>query len=218
MPKLNPIAVTAPTPEPVRIAVFASGSGSNAEVLIRHFAQSPLGRVVVVIGNKAEAGVVARAARLGVPFECISGRSTPADVAELLDILAEYAIDLIALAGYLRRVPPEVVAAYPRRMVNVHPALLPRHGGQGMYGERVHRAVLAAGDAESGVTLHWVDADYDTGPVIRQARVAVQPGWGPAELAQAIHTLEHSLYPEVLDKICADLQAQQASDGPTFGQ
>ena len=195
-------------PEPLRIAVFASGAGSNAEVLIRHFADSPRGRVVVVIGNKPEAGVVARAQRLGVPFERISGRNSPADVAELLDILAEYAVDLIALAGYLRRVPPEVIAAFAERIVNLHPALLPSYGGPGMYGLHVHRAVLAAGERQSGVTIHRVDADYDTGPILAQATLAVEPHWSAEDLAQAIHTLEHRLYPEVLDKICAELQAQ----------
>ncbi len=193
---------------PVRIAVFASGSGSNAEVLMQHFAASVRGRVVVIVCNRRQAGVIARAERLGVPRELISGGASPADVAELLDILAEYAVDLIALAGYLKKIPLEVITAYPHRIVNLHPALLPSYGGQGMYGLHVHRAVLAAGEAESGISFHWVAAEYDTGPVIRQVRLRIAPGWTAEDLAQAIHTLEHLHYPEVLDKICAELQGQ----------
>jgi len=205
---MGALSDTIPAVERVRIAVFASGSGTNAEAVIRHFAQSPHGQVVVVICNRPQAGVIARAKALGVPVELISGGNSPADQAELLDILAEHNVSLIALLGYLRRVPESVIQAFPHRIVNLHPALLPKFGGPGMYGAHVHNAVLAAGEPESGISLHYADADYDTGELIFQARTPVLPGWSADDLAAAIHTLEHQHVPEVLDKICRELAAQ----------
>lgn len=196
---------------PIRLAVFASGSGSNAEVLMRHFAASPWARVVVVVTNNPQAGVIERAARLGVPVEVIPKDGAMADPAPLLAILKQYEVGFIALAGYLKKIPPVLIHRYPRLIANIHPALLPKFGGKGMYGMHVHQAVLAAykanNVAESGITIHYVDEHYDHGDVIFQSRVAIGPDWDAARLQQEVHHLEHQHYPRVLENIFRALGA-----------
>ena len=181
---------------PVRVAVLASGGGTNLQALLDALTDSPLARVARVITNRSTAGALERAKRSGVPTTVLRD---PADAAELLAALdQEPAADLVVLAGYLKLVPRPVVARFRWRMINIHPALLPAHGGPGMYGRRVHEAVLASGAADSGVTVHYVDEQYDRGPIIAQTRVPVQPGDTADSLAARVLEAEHGLLPKVV--------------------
>ena len=183
-----------------RMVIFASGNGTNAERIMTYFADSNLAEVVLVLTNNEDAGVRSRAERAGVNALVLS-KDIYNDGEALLDVLKSARADLIVLAGYLKLVPAEVVAAYPRSIVNIHPSLLPNYGGKGMYGGRVHRAVIDSGDAESGITIHYVNEVYDQGEVILQATCDVEQGWGPDELAAAIHQLEHTHFPVVIEKV-----------------
>ena len=180
-----------------RIAIFASGSGSNAEVMIRHFSASPLARVTLLLSNNPEAGALARAKNLGV--ETVVFDRELFHSSAMAGVLASHGIDYIVLAGFLWLVPPALVDAYRDRIVNIHPALLPAYGGKGMYGERVHRAVLANGEKESGITIHKVNELYDSGDMIAQYRLAVRPDDTPETLASRIHALEHRYFPLVIE-------------------
>jgi len=182
---------------PVRVAGLASGGGTNLQALLDVLHDSPLARVVRVVTNRPEAGALERARRSGVPATVLKD---PDDAAELLAAL-DPGVDLVVLAGYLKLVPPPVVARFRWRMINIHPALLPAHGGPGMYGRRVHEAVLASGVAESGVTVHYVDEQYDRGSIIAQARVPVQLGDTPQTLAARVLEAEHRLLPLVVLKL-----------------
>lgn len=181
------------------IALFASGSGSNAENIVRYFAHRPDLRFVVFC-NKPGAGVVERAARLGLPVVMFD-RDSLYETGKVLDYLRAHEVSLVVLAGFLWLVPAALVQAYPQRIVNIHPALLPKFGGKGMYGDRVHRAVLAAGEAESGITIHYVNEHYDEGQVIVQARCPVLPGDTPEALAARVHALEYAHYPRVVESL-----------------
>ncbi len=181
---------------PVRVAVLASGGGTNLQTLLDALHDSPLARVARVITNRPDAGALERARRSGVPATVLRD---PDDATELLAALAEgRGADLVVLAGYLKLVPPPVVARFRWRMINIHPALLPAHGGPGMYGRRVHEAVLASGATESGATVHYVDEQYDRGPIIAQERVPVRPGDTTATLAARVLEAEHRLLPRVV--------------------
>ncbi|HUQ45702.1 MAG TPA: phosphoribosylglycinamide formyltransferase [Gemmatimonadaceae bacterium] len=184
-----------------RIAVLASGGGSNLQALLDHFAALGEGRagdVVLVASNHADAGALERARAAGIPTSALSANGDELDV-----LLAEHAIDLVVLAGYLRFVPVPVTRRYAGRMVNVHPALLPQFGGPGMYGARVHRAVLAARATSSGPTVHFVDEMYDHGAVIAQWRVPVQLTDDEQSLAARVLRAEHLLYPRVVQAVAA---------------
>lgn len=183
-----------------RLAVFASGGGSNLQAFLDRFADAAHVRVALVASDRADAGALARAASAGVEAVHIpvSGRA-PHDVTrDTLDALAAHDIDFIALAGYLRLVPQQVVAAYRGRILNIHPALLPSFGGPGMYGRRVHEAVLAAGCRVTGATVHYVDERYDEGRIIAQWPVPVLPGDDPVTLAARVLRIEHRMYPAVV--------------------
>ena len=185
-----------------RVAVLASGGGSNLQAILDHFAtlgHAP-GRVVLVVSDRKDANALNRARAAGIEAVHLpAGRA----VSELGPMLAGRHIDVVALAGYLRLVPPDVTRAFRGRIVNVHPALLPEFGGPGMYGIRVHTAVLASGAKESGATVHFVDEDYDRGAIIAQARVPVHAGDTPHSLAERVLQEEHSLYPKVVAALCA---------------
>lgn len=180
---------------PMRVAVCVSGGGSNLNALLQAFPPGSEAEVVLVMSNRADAPALDRARARGIPAVTLDD---PASGAEWLRRLEEHRADLVVLAGYLRLVPPDVVAAWRGRMVNVHPALLPAFGGPGMYGARVHRAVLESGARESGATVHLVDEDYDRGLVLAQARVPVEPGDTPERLAARVLAAEHRLLPEVV--------------------
>ena len=189
-----------------RIAVFVSGGGTNLQALVDHFnrqdASAP-GRIALVISDRPGAGALERAERAGIPWRVIqvAGRPEEDVVRETLAALEAEGIRFVALAGYLRRIPADVVRAYHGRMTNIHPALLPAFGGKGMYGLRVHRAVLDAGCRISGATVHLVDEEYDTGPIVAQWPVPVLPGDTPETLAERVLRVEHRLYPAALEAL-----------------
>ncbi|HEV8380892.1 MAG TPA: phosphoribosylglycinamide formyltransferase [Gemmatimonadales bacterium] len=185
------------TARPVRVAVLVSGGGTNLQALLDALQQSPpsLARVTRVISNRPDAGALARARR-AVPPVATTVLRDPSDAAELLRALED--ADLVVLAGYLKLVPAAVVSRFRGRMINIHPALLPDFGGPGMYGQHVHAAVLASGARESGVTVHYVDEEFDRGQIIAQERVAVHPADTPETLAARVLEAEHRLLPRVV--------------------
>lgn len=183
---------------PVRLAILASGGGSNLQAILDYFREPAAARaaeVVLVASNRADAGALARARAGNVPAAIIAD---PADGAALAGLLAAHRVDCVALAGYLKLVPHEVTERWGGRIVNIHPALLPKFGGAGMYGRRVHEAVLAAGERESGATVHHVDDAYDRGAIVAQERVPVEPGDTADSLAARVLAAEHRLYPRTL--------------------
>jgi phosphoribosylglycinamide formyltransferase-1 len=192
-----------------RIAVLASGRGSNLQAILEYLDKSS-GRaayeVAVVISNKSDSGALELARTRGIPNAVVDANDA---VESLTGLLRAHRADIVALAGYLKKIPAAVVAEFPARIVNIHPALLPSHGGAGMYGDRVHSAVLAAGEQETGVTVHLVDAEYDRGPIVAQWRVPVLPGDDARSLGARVLAVEHALYPRALDIIAAlhDLKA-----------
>jgi phosphoribosylglycinamide formyltransferase 1 len=179
----------------MRVAVAVSGRGSNLEALLRALGPTAPARVVLVLSNRADSGALERARAHAVASEVLHD---PADAAEWLARLQRHRIDLLVLAGYVKLVPAAVIARYRERIVNVHPALLPAFGGPGMYGHRVHEAVLASGARESGATVHLVDEVYDRGPILAQGRVPVLPGDTPDSLAARVLQVEHRLLPSVV--------------------
>lgn len=178
----------------IRIAILASGNGSNAENLILQ-QPSELLQYPLIITDNAQAGVLQRAERLGVAAHVFS-RADFREGTAVLQLLQDEKIDAIVLAGFLSRIPQNIIEHYPSHIINIHPALLPRFGGKGMYGHFVHEAVLAAGEVVSGITIHYVDAEYDHGSTLCQATCPVYPSVDtPDSLAERIHHLEHLYYP-----------------------
>ncbi|MEM7036167.1 MAG: bifunctional phosphoribosylaminoimidazolecarboxamide formyltransferase/IMP cyclohydrolase, partial [Bacteroidota bacterium] len=192
-----------------RIVILASGNGTTAQRIAEYFGGSDLAEVVMILTNKSKAGVLKRAEKLGIPATVMS-KKIYNDGAEMRAQIAQSRPDLIVCAGYLKHVPDAVVEAWPRRIVNIHPALLPRHGGKGMYGRHVHQAVLDQGDTESGITIHFVNQHYDEGEIIRQARLQVQAGWTPDDLAAAIHQLEYEHFPAAIEELLQGRRGEQA--------
>ena len=177
---------------PMHVAVAVSGRGSNLEALLRALGPDAPARVVLVLSNRADAPALERAAAGGIPSVTLQDHAASG---EWLAALDRHAVDLLVLAGYLKLVPAEVIARYRGRIINIHPALLPKFGGQGMYGRRVHEAVLASGAPESGATVHLVDEVYDRGAILGQARVPVLPGDDADRLAARVLEVEHRLLP-----------------------
>lgn len=193
---------------PLKLAVFASGAGSNAEKLIQYFKDSELAKVGLVVCNKPGAGVLAIAEKEGVPTLLIEKEQFFRGDG-YVPFLQNQGIDFIILAGFLWKIPQTLINAYPRRIVNIHPALLPKFGGKGMYGQYVHEAVLNAGEMESGITIHYVDEHYDNGDIIFQTACPILPGDKPGDIAQRIHLLEHAHYPRVVEELIGKLQEKQ---------
>ena len=187
-----------------KIAIFASGGGSNAQKIIEHFKGHPSVEIALVISNKKDAGVLGIAANHQIPTHIIERQSFyNTDV--LLSVLKENSIDFIALAGFLWLVPSYLVKAFPKKIVNIHPALLPKYGGKGMYGHFVHEAVKAANETESGMTIHYVDEHYDEGTIIFQAKCAIDAEDSAAEIARKVLALEHQHFPLVIEKALRSL-------------
>lgn len=184
-----------------RIVIFASGAGSNARRIIEYFKGSAT-EVALIVCNKPGAGVTQVAREAGVPLLLI-GRERFFSGDAYLPELRAVAPSLLVLAGFLWKVPQPLIEAFPRQIVNIHPALLPKFGGQGMYGQYVHEAVLQAGEMESGITVHYVDGHYDQGDIIFQTGCPVMDKDGPAQLAARIHELEHIYYPQVIEGLLA---------------
>ncbi|HET9441396.1 MAG TPA: phosphoribosylglycinamide formyltransferase [Longimicrobiales bacterium] len=198
----------------LRLAVFASGGGSNLQALIDRFNRAGSDsdvRVSLVISDRADAPALARARAAGIEAMHIQVSGRPADLSkwEMLTALDSADIDLIALAGYLRLMPAAVIRRYPRRIVNIHPALLPRFGGKGMYGRNVHQAVLDAGEKVSGATVHFVNENYDEGDIITQKTVPVLPGDTAESLAARVLEVEHVLLPDVLEQLARSILAEE---------
>ena len=189
---------------PVPVAVFASGGGTNLQALLDHESADVAYRVVAVVSDREDAGALARAKAAGRDALVIPVKDRSQDEIgdETLRTLRNRNVEVIALAGYLRLLPSAVVAAYPRRILNIHPALLPAFGGEGMYGERVHQAVLATGAKVTGATVHYVDEAYDTGTIVAQWPVPVLPGDDAKDVADRVLTVEHRLYAAVADHLC----------------
>lgn len=186
------------------IAIFASGSGTNAENIIRYFSNRSSARVCLVLSNRREAYVLKRAASLDVP-SVFFDRNDFYEKGTVLELLREHGIDFIVLAGFLWLVPNDILSAYEGRIVNIHPALLPGYGGRGMYGDRVHEAVIKSGDRQSGITIHYVNSNYDEGDIIFQAACPVLDGDSPAELASRVHALEYKHFPAVIEDLVSRL-------------
>jgi phosphoribosylglycinamide formyltransferase 1 len=180
-----------------RIAILASGSGTNAQRLMEHFNGGGIAEVVLIGCDQPAAGVLQRAWDMGVPGFLFNGAQLKDGT--LLRELQGQRIDLLVLAGFMRLIPAELVQAFPQRILNIHPALLPKYGGKGMYGMHVHRAVIAAGETESGITIHYVNERYDEGEPLFQASCPVLPDDTPESLAERIHGLEHAHYPRVVE-------------------
>lgn len=186
----------------LRLAVLASGGGTNLQAIIDACERGELdARVVLVISNNSAAGALERARKHGIPDLHLSGRQFATQEefdARLLEVLSEYNVDMVILAGYMKLLSPTVVKAYRHRMLNIHPALLPCFGGKGMYGIRVHQAVIDSGAKVSGVSVHIVDEQYDHGPIVAQRTVPVLDDDTPESLAQRVLVQEHKIYPEVI--------------------
>ena len=187
------------------IAIFASGNGTNAEQMVLHFVHHPKARVALILTNRSTAFVLERAKRLEVPAYCFS-KEQWAEGTEVVELLRRHEIDFVVLAGFLARVPDCVLRCFPQRMVNIHPSLLPKFGGKGMYGDRVHQAVLDAGEKESGITIHYTNEHYDEGAIICQHRCPVLPDDTFDTLAARVHQLEYAHYPEVVDQLVSALE------------
>ena len=191
----------------INIAVFASGSGSNCENLIKYFSNKECARVVLVVCNKSDALVLGRAARLGVPSVVVP-RAELAKPEVMLPLMQHYAIDFVVLAGFLPLVPTYLIDAFPRKMVNLHPALLPKFGGKGMWGHHVHEAVKAAGETVTGMTVHYVTPQCDEGDIIAQFSVDLEPTDTPDDIASKEHVLEMEHFPQVVEQLVTQIQKE----------
>jgi phosphoribosylglycinamide formyltransferase-1 len=186
------------------IAIFASGSGTNAENIIGYFSNKNCAKVTLVLSNKRQALVLKRAEALNIPSLFFDYRDFY-DTSVVSDQLESYKIDFIVLAGFLWLVPGDIIEKYHGRIINIHPALLPAYGGKGMYGEAVHKAVIANHDPESGITIHYVNKMYDEGDIIFQVRCNVDPDETPESLAQKVHALEYMHFPQVIEGLVLKL-------------
>ena len=197
-------------PHKTRIAVFCSGNGSNFRSIYQAIAEKPLdAEIVLCLSNRSECGAMEFARENAIATAHISEKqfsSFDEFAAAMIHALRKHHIDLIVLAGYMRKVPEAVVAAFAERIINIHPALLPKFGGEGMYGIHVHKAVLEAGEKESGATVHFVNEEYDKGRILLQHRVPVLPDDTAESLAARVLECEHKLYPEALEKLLLEVQ------------
>ena len=183
-----------------RVAIFVSGTGTNCENIIRYFAGNEVVNIALVVSNKSDAPALEKARRLGVPTEVVS-KSQLSDSSFMLPLLRERDIHFIVLAGFLLMIPDYLIAAYPRCIINLHPSLLPKFGGKGMYGHRVHEAVKAAGETETGMTVHYVTGECDGGEIIAQYKTAISPEDTPEDIAAKENLLEMRYYPLVIKQV-----------------
>ena len=186
--------------EMTNIAIFVSGGGTNCENLIRYFSGHERICCALVVSNRADAFALTRAERLGVPSAVVTKKELQ-EPANVLPLLEEYGISFIVLAGFLPLIPDYLIEAFPRRIINLHPALLPRHGGKGMWGHHVHEAVKAAGDTETGMTVHYVTPVCDGGDIIAQFRVPLLPTDSVDDIAAKEHQLEMEHFPQVVEQL-----------------
>jgi len=184
----------------IRIAIFASGSGSNAENIYNYFKDNNSVEISLILTNNSKAFVIERAQNLAVKSHIFS-KSDFSNTNSVLSILEENKIDLVVLAGFLLKIPENLIKAYPNKIVNIHPALLPKYGGKGMYGDNVHKAVVAANETESGITIHFVNENYDEGKIIFQAKCPVLENDTFETVASKIHALEYEHFPKIIDTL-----------------
>ncbi len=183
-----------------KIAVFASGSGSNAENIYNYFKGNKTVEVSLILTNNPNAGVIERANRLNIPFY-VFDKNTFINSTQIVDELQKNNIDLVVLAGFLWLIPNNLLEAYPNKIVNIHPALLPKYGGKGMFGDNVHKAVVANSESETGITIHYVNQHYDEGEVIFQAKCKVLQSDSFEDVAAKIHALEYEHFPKIIEKV-----------------
>jgi len=183
-----------------QIVIFASGSGTNAQQITEFFLSSNVARVLMIYSNRADAYVLQRASKMNIP-SIVFDRFGFYETDFVLKQLNRLHPDLIVLAGFMWKVPEKIISAFPGKIVNIHPALLPKYGGKGMYGEHVHRAVLENRDQESGITIHYVNENYDEGAIIFQANCTIDKDETPETLAGKIHQLEHKFYPKTIEQL-----------------
>ena len=189
----------------VKIAIFASGSGTNAENLVKYLRAESMVEVNIIVCNKPDAYVLKRADNLGVE-SLVVDKNNWSHPDKLVHELLKRKIDLIVLAGFLWLIPNELIEAFPGRIINIHPALLPKYGGKGMYGDKVHEAVLKNGETETGITIHYVDNKYDTGKIIFQKSVKINPlVESAADIANKVHQLEYKWYPEIVAGLAREI-------------
>ena len=184
----------------INIAIFVSGSGTNCENLIKYFADSERVNCALVVSNKADAYALVRAQNLGIKT-AVAPKVQLNDADFMMPLLREYAIDFIVLAGFLPLVPDFLIDAFPRRIINIHPALLPKYGGKGMWGHHVHEAVKAAGETETGMTVHYVTPVCDSGEIIAQFRTPLSPNDTVDDIAEKEHLLEMTYFPKVVEQV-----------------
>ncbi len=192
----------------IRIALFASGSGTNVENIANYFNGKTTAKPVCVLCNKPDAFVLERAKRLNLDSMTFN-RDEFNDGKKIMEYLSKHDIDFIVLAGFLWLVPEYLINKYPGRIVNIHPALLPKFGGKGMYGMHVHEAVKQSGENETGITIHLIDGNYDKGNTVFQAKVAVEPTDLPDDIANKVHKLEYEYYPKVIEEIAKKIVAKK---------
>jgi phosphoribosylglycinamide formyltransferase-1 len=181
-----------------RIAILASGNGTNAEAIIKYFRNHNSIEVSLVLSNNAAAYVIERAKNYSIPTRTFTKQEFREAI--VLDWLKEHSITHIVLAGFLWLIPDNLIKNFPNKIINIHPALLPKHGGKGMYGIKVHEAVKTAGDLETGITIHLVNEHYDEGKILFQARCKVETSFTSAQIAECVHQLEHEHYPKVIEQ------------------
>lgn len=182
------------------IAIFASGSGTNAENIIKHFENNKNILVKLVCSNKNDAYVLERAKKHQIETFVFTNDALK-NSRIVLDKLKEKKIDFIVLAGFMRKIPQDILTAYNNKVINIHPALLPKFGGQGMYGDKVHKAVIESGEKLSGITIHYVNENYDEGAIIFQATCPVSESDTPGALAEKVHALEYTHYPKIIEEV-----------------
>ncbi|WP_430812766.1 MULTISPECIES: phosphoribosylglycinamide formyltransferase [unclassified Carboxylicivirga] len=183
-----------------KIVLFASGSGSNVENIVKYFKDNTKVEITRVYTNNPNASVIERCERLNIPCQ-VFGRKAFRENLTILDELQSLTPDLIVLAGFLWLVPPAYVQAFPNKIINIHPALLPKYGGKGMYGQHVHEAVVANKESESGITIHYVNEQYDEGNIIRQVKCSIMPKDTADDVAHKVHALEYEHFPQVIDEL-----------------
>jgi phosphoribosylglycinamide formyltransferase 1 len=185
----------------INAAIFASGEGTNAENLIKYFANDPRIRIKLVVTNRDDAGVIARAEKYKKTVHIISKDALNNYTGQIIEFLQTEKIDLIILAGFLLKIPDAFIEAFPNKIINIHPALLPKYGGKGMYGMHVHRAVIANHEKESGITIHYVDGHYDNGDIILQEKCEVILNDTPESLAEKVRQLELEYFPKAVERL-----------------
>ncbi len=188
----------------MNIAIFASGSGSNAENITHYFERKHIDNVTLILTNNPEAGVIGRARKLQVPVFVFNKEQLESGL--ILQVLEQQQIDFIVLAGFLKKIPVSITQAYNKRIINIHPALLPKYGGKGMYGQRVHQAVKDAQEEETGITIHYVNENYDEGDIIFQVKEKIRPRDSVADIERKVHRLEYMYFPEVIEDLLDEIR------------